>query len=77
MLEKLEKVTGRNVKTLTKMNNPAPWIDVLKNIQAINFCTEKAKKLMKAMVGPRNLFEALENIKKMAEYEQNMAKRQE
>lgn len=75
MLEKLEKVTAKNVKTLEKMNNPAPWISVLRDVHAINFCAEKAKKLMFAHVGPRNLFDALEWIKKVSEYEQKMARK--
>jgi len=77
LLEHLEKVTAKNVKTLEKMNNPAPWVSLLRDVQAINFCAEKAKKLMFVHVGPRNLFEAFEWIKKVSEYEQNMAKRQE
>ena len=75
LIEKLEKVTAKNVKTLEKMNNPAPWVSLLRDVQAINFCTEKAKKLMFAHVGPRNLFEAFEWIKKMSEFEQNLAKK--
>ena len=75
LIEKLEKVTAKNVKTLEKMNNPAPWVSLLRDVQAINFCTEKAKKLMFAHVGPRNLFEALESIKKVSEYEQKMARK--
>jgi len=69
LIEKLEKVTGKNVISMQKMNNPAPWVTLLRDVQAINFCSEKAKKLMRGHVGPRNLFEALEWIEKMSEYE--------
>jgi len=75
LLEKLAKVTGKNTNTLQKMNNPSPWVDVLRDVQAINFFAEKSLKLMRVHVGPRNLFEALDMIKKMAEYEQNLAKK--
>jgi hypothetical protein len=75
LIEKLEKVSGKNVKTLQNMASPGLWVNVLRDVQAINFCADKALKLMRAHVGPRNLLEALVMIKKMAEYEQNLAKK--
>ncbi len=75
LIEKLEKVSGKNVKTLQNMASPGLWVNVLRDVQAINFCAEKAKKLMMGHVGPRNLFEAFEWIKKMAEMEKAAEKR--
>lgn len=77
LLDNLEKVTAKNIKTMQKMNNPAPWILILKDIQAVNFCASKAKKLMAYHVGPRNLFEALDWIKKMSEYELSQASKRD
>ena len=68
-MEAVERETRHVMKALDKMHDPSPWRELHADLGMIHSCAGKGVKLLKGHVGPRNIMEAIEILRKIAEME--------